>query len=241
MMHYTVIVVEDDVDFRKYLVNLLTKNGFNVIGEASTGMEAKTLAQRLEPQIIFFDISLPDVNGMSIAKQLHIQLPSIGIVFITGYTEFASLAFDIEAIDYLVKPFTEERFYLCLKKVSKFLREGYFKQPSLYLGVKNQRGIDLIEQNKIMFVTFEGKVTKIYFFDGKVKMLTTTEALKAVEKKLNPSIFIRTHRSFIVNIKYISRIETSGQTHIIYFKYGTEIAYLSKNYLLNLYERLQVK
>ncbi|MCG0050189.1 MULTISPECIES: LytR/AlgR family response regulator transcription factor [Priestia] len=236
-----VIIIEDNSACRKILRNYLDKYHINVLGESSLGLDLFSLLNDNKPEFIFLDIDLPDTNGMELAKKVHILYPEVGIIFTTSHAHYANEAFDIEAIDFLTKPYNEERLCTCLKKMSRWKsKENSTLQVPLY--IKHKHGLELIEQNKIIFITSENKYTVLHYStqEGKQKVLKTHESLKSIEERLDRSKFSRVHRSFIINIQQINRIEASGQTHLISFKNSNKVAFLSKQYLLSLYKKLNI-
>jgi DNA-binding LytR/AlgR family response regulator len=241
---FSLLIVEDNVQIREQLREMVKKLGLVKVTLASTAKEAVHSVHMNTPDVIFCDIHLPDSNGITLAEQLHLQYPNIGVVFITGYSEFAHKAFEIDAIDYLMKPFSSNRFRECIKKVYSFLhkeKKETMSSANKLLAVKVNSGVELLEQKDIAYINSEGKFSIIKTISGKNKKIQTNESLKSLEIKLDPDMFIRTHRSFVINLNHISRIEPSGQTNLIYFKSCTDIAYLSKNYIINLYQKLNYK
>ena len=205
-MSYNVVVAEDNEKIRNELVAFLDKNGFNIIAETESGKETKTQVQNLRPQVLFADIEMPDGDGYTIAKELRLQFPDLRIVFITGTSDFASLAFDIEAIDYVVKPFSEERLYQCLKLIDKSFSAAQ-TQSLPRLSIRNRNVVEIIDQEEIIFVSAQNKSTQIMLGRKPTLEIRTSEPLKTLETRLDPSIFLRTHKSYIININHISRIE----------------------------------
>lgn len=117
---------------------------------------------------------------------------------------------------------------------------GAIVPTNFQLGIKIGRAIQVIDQHQIACISSEQKYTKIHLVGTKTP-LRTSESLKDLEKRINASMFIRTHRSYIVNIHQIFKIEPSGQTNIVYFRNSSEIAYVSRSFLPYLYERLNLK
>ncbi|HHY72377.1 MAG TPA: response regulator transcription factor [Bacillus bacterium] len=239
-MSYSVVVIEDNMVFRNELIKKLEKNAFEIVGAASEKKKALEIVGNTFPDLVFLDIGLENSSGLELAAEIIELYPAIGIVFVTGFSEYAHIAYDIEAIDYLVKPVNETRFAQCINKITSYLtnKEDLQKQ----IAVKYKGGIELIEQEKIVYLTTEKKNTKFIYFnsDAKLSTLNTNEPLKDIIEKLSNSIFIRTHKSYVVNLNFIKRIEPSGQTYLIYLKKCADIIYLSKNYLLPLYHRLKI-
>lgn len=238
------LIIEDNLITRKQLVEDIAGFDIKHIYEASTSEEAKWMLSQHIPNIIFFDINLPDSTDFTFAEKINLLYPNVGIIFITGHTDFAHKAFEIEAIDYLIKPFSQERLRECMKKVYSYLNlsikeDNYYKNNILSVKVNN--GIELLEQKDIAYISAEGKVSVIQTTGIRNKKVRTTESLKSIEVRLDSNMFIRTHRSFITNLNHIHRIEPSGQTNLIYFKSCNEIAYLSKSYMVSLYNKINYR
>ncbi|MBX9971007.1 MULTISPECIES: LytR/AlgR family response regulator transcription factor [Priestia] len=241
---FSALIIEDNLRIQEELENSVEKLGVDVVGKVSCEEDAKAVITENNPDVIFCDINLPDFNGFSFAEQLKLIYPSIEVVFITGYTEFAHKAFEIQAIDYLTKPFSYERLKECVKRLhSHFNKEKNQKSMQLdLLPIKSNKGINFLETNNIIYISSEGKFSTIISIDsGKYKEIKTSETLKSIEERLDPNRFARTHKSFIVNLSQVNRIEPSGQTNLIFFKSCSDMAYLSKNYMLTLYKKLNFR
>lgn len=239
MSSYAVVVAEDNEHIRKELVAFLKENGFIILAEAASGKDAKIHVQNLRPEVLFVDIEMPDGDGYTIAKQLRLQIPDLRIVFITGKAEFASQAYEIEALDYIVKPFSHERLYQCFKRIEHSFMTSK-TQPLTRLSIRSQNIVEVIDQDQIIYITSENKCTRIFVEGNPIKELQTREPLKIIEERLDSSIFLRTHKSYIINVSHISRIEPSGQTYIVYFKNTSKMAFLSRNYVGSLYKKLHI-
>ncbi|MGG3622232.1 LytTR family DNA-binding domain-containing protein [Bacillus gobiensis] len=239
-MSYTVVVAENNEELRKELVTFMKYNGFTIMAEAKSGKETKKYVQNLRPQVLFVDIKMPDGDGYAIAKELRLQIPDLRIVFITGTTEFAYQAYEIEAVDYVVKPFSHERLYQCFKRIDKSFEPSQTTRFLPRLSIRSRNIVEVIDQEEIIFISTENKSTQIMVAGKPTKEIRTLDSLKNMEEKLDPSIFLRTHKSYIINIKHISRIEPSGQTYVVFFKNTSKMAFVSRNYLSNLYKRLQI-
>lgn len=240
----SVLIIEDNLMVREQLATDLYTYGIEIIHKASTSIEAKSILTQEMPDLIFFDINLPDANGFALAAQISLSHPNVGIIFITGDTNFAHKAFEIEAIDYLIKPFSTERLRECMKRAYAYLHTNEAKiipAKHTVLSVKVSNGIELLEQNDIIYLEAGGKSTTIKMIGSQGKTFQTTDSLKSIESRLAPDMFIRTHRSYIVNVNHIQRIEPSGQTNMIYFKDCKDIAYLSKSYTLPLYKMINYR
>lgn len=240
----SVLIIEDNLMVREQLTTDISAYGVECIHEASTSKETKVILRQYTPDIIFFDINLPDANGFALAEQISLRHPNVGIIFITGDTNFAHKAFEIKAIDYLMKPFSKERLRECMKKAYAHLNISETKinqSKSTVLSVEVNNGIELLKQNDIIYLEAGGKKTSIKTIGFQGKTIHAKDSLKSIEGRLDSDMFIRTHRSFIVNVNHVKRIEPSGQTNIIYFKIGKDVAYLSKNHILPFYKKINFR
>ena len=206
-------IVEDEPLAREELKYLLTESKqVEIVGEADCLKDAIKDISKHQPDLVFLDIDLEGDNGLDVAKSLLLLKPSPAIVFATAYDEYALQAFELNAIDYILKPFDEERIRKTLEKIIQVGKIGNEKRPFQYISnkVKSEKiavlvdeKIVLLENNSIIFLeAFEGKC--------KVKTMNdeyiVSDSLVVVEKKLNNNQFMRVHRSFIVNMDHIVEI-----------------------------------
>lgn len=206
-------IVEDEPLAREELKYLLLKSKqVHVIGEADCLEDALTEITKSKPDLVFLDIGLAEDSGLHLAKQLLDFNPAPAIVFATAYDEYALQAFELNALDYLVKPFDEDRLQQTLEKIQQISRIKDEK-PSLPHSVKTEANgriaipvderIVLLEQQTIVYLeSFEGKC-KIKTADQEY---IVSDALVVLEKRLNHTEFMRVHRSYIVNVNYIMEI-----------------------------------
>lgn len=186
-----------------------------VVGTCSNGVEAIDSIRKLQPDLILLDIQMPKLNGIEVLTSLEAPLPNV--IFITAYDEFAIKAFELNAIDYLLKPFTDERFDQAIEKV---MAKGAVDFSSLINSHKKSadKGPDVRHQDEQrMVIKIDGKV---YFipkseiicfeaYDYYVKIHThdrfylVRDTMKHLEDQLMPEQFMRTHKSYIVNKRYV--------------------------------------
>ena len=211
-----VIIVDDEEPARKLIANFLKENpDFEIIDECAEGFSAVKKINELQPDLVFLDIQMPKLTGMEVLELLD-NIPLI--VFVTAYDEFAVKAFELNAIDYLLKPYSKKRFAETLEKVKdKFYKkiipsEKYdnlkksinHKKNSERIAVKNRSKIEVIPVEQIML--FEAQDDYVQIYSDKSKYLKNM-TMKYLEAHLNKEIFVRVHRSYIVNINFIERIE----------------------------------
>ncbi|SER64330.1 LytTR family DNA-binding domain-containing protein [Psychrobacillus sp. OK032] len=206
-------IVEDEPlarDELKYL--LMESKQIEIVGEADSLVNAVKSISKHKPDLVFLDIDLDGDNGLDLAKQLLMLNPTPAIVFATAYDEYALQAFELNAIDYILKPFDEERIRQTLEKIIQIGKIGTEKttfSPSIKkastdkIAVLVDERIVLLENDSIIYLeSFEGKC--------KIKTMTdeyiVSDSLVVIEKKLQQTQFMRVHRSFIVNLDHIVEI-----------------------------------
>ncbi|MBU8879649.1 LytTR family DNA-binding domain-containing protein [Bacillus sp. FJAT-29790] len=207
-------IVDDEPlarDELKYL--LIRSKRVKILGESDCLEDAVADISELRPDLVFLDIELGEDNGLSLAKQLEALDQTLAIVFATAYDEYALQAFELNAVDYILKPYDENRIQKTLEKIKKMQKIGNQNVPT-HSPLKNDRNgkIAVIVDERIILLTYadiiylessEGKCT-IKTIEQEYKI---SEALVALEKKLNKDQFLRVHRSFIVNVDHIDEIE----------------------------------
>lgn len=234
-----VLIADDDFGMRMILRKIISKNDeFELVGEAENGIEAVQLFEEVNPDVVFLDIEMPKLNGIECARKIFDINPKAIIVFATAHEGFMSEAFEVYAFDYLMKPFNMERIKTTLDRIlqTKENREGNevlqniqtSKIPSK-LVIKNKEGITFIDVDDIVVIQREQRSTVIYTTNNKY---ITSESLGSIEEKLNSEYFMRSHKSYIMNIRKISNIYPYGRwTYIVKFgKYDVDALLTHKNY-----------
>ncbi|MBN9350959.1 MAG: response regulator [Chitinophagaceae bacterium] len=206
------IIIDDEPLAREIIKEYLqTNNDVEIIAECNDGFEGMKSIQKLQPELIFLDIQMPKINGF---EMLELVENPPAVIFTTAFDEYAIRAFDQNAIDYLLKPFSKDRFEQALKK---------FQQTNSVGPVQNileEAALSPIQQNRI--VVKDGTkikiipVTKIYYLesaDDYVKIISAegtflkNRTMSFYENSLAQFHFIRIHRSYIVNSQLITRID----------------------------------
>ncbi|MBY0121817.1 LytTR family DNA-binding domain-containing protein [Bacillus sp. S/N-304-OC-R1] len=207
-------IVDDEPLARDELKFLLNRSKeVEIAGESDCFEEAVADISILKPDLVFLDIELSEQNGLNLAKQLEALNLTPAIVFATAYDEYALQAFELNAIDYILKPYDENRLKKTLEKVKKLQTNGNQSVPPAPL-MKSDRSdkipvniderIILLNYSEILYLeSSEGKCT----IKTKGQEYKLSETLVALEKKLNKRQFLRVHRSYIVNIDQIGEIE----------------------------------
>lgn len=179
--------------------------------ECGDGFEGAKAIQQHNPQLLFLDIQMPKLNGFELLELLE-HPPAV--IFTTAFDEYALKAFEAAAVDYLLKPFSAERFD---KAVQKFLQEAALSQNTKQLlqdpvlpeqsqrvVVKNGGKIKIIPVGDILYLEAADDYVKIYTADG---AFLKNKTMGYFEKTLHAELFVRTHRSYMINVQQITRIE----------------------------------
>ncbi|MFS0822060.1 LytR/AlgR family response regulator transcription factor [Bacillus sp. 1P02SD] len=201
------LIVDDELYSRDELSHLLeTYPTIQIVGEADSGESAILKSIQLQPDVVFLDVEMPKLNGMDAAKALlELKKPPL-IVFATAYPEFAVEAFRFNAIDYLLKPFDEEQLKETVKRIEKLLHTPDEKEKGKQTGklaIDSSGEIIYLEPLDILYIAKDEKVTKLVTKMGEYE---TKTQLKELENRLESFGFFRIHKSFLVNLKYVTRL-----------------------------------
>jgi len=207
-------IVDDEPLARDEIKFLLTRSKqVEIMGESDCLEEAIAAISELNPDIVFLDIELADNNGIHLAEQIESLELSPAIVFATAYDEYAVQAFELNAVDYILKPYDENRIQKTLKKIKK-IRNNMIQNIPIHPPSHSDRNgkIPVNVDERIILLTYEN-ILYLESSEGKCTIQTIgqkykiSEALVTLEKKLNKEQFLRVHRSFIVNLDHINEIE----------------------------------
>lgn len=209
-------MVDDEPLARDELGYLLRQSKLvDVIGEAESIDDTLKFIKKNAADVIFIDIQLAEESGLDLARQLLQLEPCPMVVFATAYDEFALKAFELNAVDYILKPYEEERIWKTIGKLQKLQESKNHISP-----IRNPVA-RLTERTEKLAITFEERIVLLNIneinyvgtIDGKTVVVTNThkyqisEPLVTIEKKIEHSSFIRVHRAFLVNINKIVEIE----------------------------------
>lgn len=206
------ILLVDDEPLARTLVRtfLQAYPQCTVVGEAGDGFQAVKMIQELQPDLVFLDIQMPRMTGFEV---LELMPNPPRIVFATAYDQYAMEAFDRNALDYLLKPFSRERFRKTMDKVlaqpisGAEVRETLWKDPVKAVDrvvVKQGSKIEIIPLEQLTHVEADGDYVWLHTAAGQKFLKQKT--MKALEAEL-PATFVRTHRSFLVNADYIQKVD----------------------------------
>jgi two-component system, LytTR family, response regulator LytT len=210
MMTIRTFIVDDEAPARRELRYLLeTVDGIEVVGEAANGTSALKGIKEARPQLVFLDIDMPGIGGLELAQFL-VELPEVPLlVFATAFDQYAVQAFEVEAIDYLCKPFSPERVAKSVAKARKVLLrqasapEQEKGEPCRRVPLSRGESIVPTAPENIFFARSEDGEVVVRAVDGRFR---TRFTLNELEERLSSAGFVRTHRSFLVNINHVREV-----------------------------------
>ena len=223
-----VIIADDNESMRLIERKMIEKvEGFDLVGEARDGLECIQLVEQLRPQIVFLDVEMPGKTGVEAARVIQDMDPSIILIFATAHDEYMGDAFEVYAFDYLVKPFKVSRVMQTLERARDRLyperdeaplpHTAAVKSPAKSAGrmmLHHRDGVTFINMLDIVLVQREDRQTVIYTKEG--NRYVTGDSLAETEARLDPAVFFRSHKSYIINLNHISNITPYGRwTYIV--------------------------
>ncbi|WP_100657409.1 LytR/AlgR family response regulator transcription factor [Alteromonas flava] len=245
-----VMIVDDEPLARQGLkLRLQAHDDVDIVGECSNGLDAVAMIPQKRPDLVFLDIQMPELNGFQVIQKLRdLRQPMPLIIFVTAYDSYAIKAFDIHALDYVLKPIDDVRLEKALSKVrdvlareqsqsntdklvslvadltgddcEEILRKlaaGESVETSPYpdvMSIKDGSEVTRVPVADIQWVDAAGDYMCVHARDG---MHIMRKTMKELEQALNPKMFIRVHRSAIVNINFVKKLvsHVSGEYHLI--------------------------
>lgn len=214
MKTYKTLIIDDERLAREEL-KLLLKDylEIEIVDEARNGEEGISKVKEHKPDLIFLDVSMPGMTGFEMLKHLE-EIPRV--IFITAYDEFAIKAFEVNALDYILKPVDPDRLKEAIQRLSTN-EDDYVSGGNLAVSrkerpltttdrvfIKDGEKCWFIELNKVRMLESEGNYVKVYFDNFKPLIL---RSLNSFEDRLDPEFFFRANRKFIINLQWVSSIE----------------------------------
>lgn len=252
------MVIDDESIARRRIVKLLSRHDqFDLIEECSNGRDAYDAIIAQQPDVIFLDIEMPILSGIELVEKLPKENRPL-IVFVTAYNNYAIEAFNFFALDYLLKPFTEDRFDNTIARIiqtlNKEAKTGMSHQLDSFLqflnstdnkSITQQKKLPISLGNKIYFIEIpniqyviaDGNYVNIFANNTKHVL---RETLNNFEKKLGPADFIRIHKSFIVNLDFIKEIKKSSNGSYQICMMGNQLFNISKTYRSEVMKKLKL-
>ena len=240
-----VLLVDDEAPARRLLREYLgAYPALGIVGEAVNGIEAARLIGELRPDLVFMDVQMPGLTGLEVVRHLA-ELPQI--IFATAYDEYALEAFEVSAVDYLLKPFTRERFARAIEKVLdrptdalaglQSLAErliaaeaaagaGTTPAPLRKILVSAGRRILTLDPAAVVRLEADGDYARIVLAGGSH---LSGSSLADLHARLDPTCFYRVHRSSVVNVEYLAEVRRDGSTYYLHMDNG-DVVRVSRGY-----------
>ena len=234
-MAIKVMLVEDEAGIRHILRKIIEKHTeFEVAAECDEMGQAIVDFRLHKPDVVFLDIGIKGQNGVECARILTDLDPKVKIIFATAHSEYMSEAFEIYAFDYLMKPFSIERVNKTLDRIAALeIPAGFESGEKIVktekrrdkLLVKGKESLSFVDIPDIILILRENNSTAIYTEKGS---FATSASLAEIEQKRDPEQFLRSHKSYIINLSKIRKIEPYGRwTYTVHFQTGKETALIT--------------
>ena len=234
-----VIVIDDEASGRKLIVEYLAHYpDLFLLAEANNGVDGVKLINEYKPDLIFLDIQMPGMTGFEVLTYLE-EIPQI--IFSTAYDKFALKAFEVHAVDYLLKPYPQFRFRQAIERLREPHQGNAAKPLAEKMILEKGRFPEriLVESDKKLITLITASIVWIEAYGDYSKLYTLTEVylsnygISTLETKLDPSLFLRIHRSSIININYIKEVNKYPGNYDVLMKTNHKIN-VSRSYLENL-------
>jgi two-component system response regulator AlgR len=209
-----ILIIDDEQPARDRLRRLVgALSGYEVAGEAANATEALERIRQLAPDVLLLDISMPGMDGMALARALQRGGASPAVVFCTAYQDQALNAFEVEAIDYLVKPVRAERLEAALDKARRYLGPESDTDPEHFLRSTVGGKVVLTPISQVICLLAEDKYTTVIHEDGETVI---DDSLTELEQRF-PQMFFRVHRNALVSHRHLRGVERTpqGQTQAL--------------------------
>jgi len=231
------IIVDDEPMAREVLENHLQKlDSIKIIDTCKNAIDAFNIINSNKIDLIFLDINMPEISGLSFAKSIN---KNIKIIFTTAYREYAIDGFNLQAVDYLLKPISFDRLLQAINKyleenipINSNIKEELILEKSDFIFVRSDRKMVKINFSDIYYIESLGDYLKIHLHD---KIIVTRETITSIEAKLPKNEFLRIHRSFIVSIQKIESFTNE------FIEINKKAIPISRNYKNAVIERLDNK
>jgi two-component system LytT family response regulator len=208
-MTLTTLIVDDERNARTRLARLLQSTpSVQVIGEAASGAEAIARIRNLAPRLVLLDIEMPDLNGIEVVRALGAGTTPL-FIFVTAHEEYAVDAFDVRAVDYLLKPVRRERLQEAIRRASEppravdLPREGRRFMPFRRIVARVRDGIRIIPVARLVSASVEDRMVYVDTLDGRFR---TDYDLAQLEQSLDPASFVRVHRQHVIGLGHVREL-----------------------------------
>jgi len=225
----TVLIVDDEEPARALVRELLADYPqFIVAGECANGFEAVKAVAEHQPDLLFLDIQMPKLDGFEVLDLLD---PKPKVVFVTAYDEYAIRAFEVHAVDYLLKPYSASRFAEVVAHAEEMVRRGSSsnaagaaaaaRKPLQRIAFRESGTIDVVPVQRIDYIEAQDDYVHVY---SRGRKYIKQQTLGELEALLDPTRFLRVHRSYVVNLESLARVEPYAKdSRVALLKDGTRV------------------
>lgn len=246
MRNVRTIVVDDEPTARAHIVRLLGEDpDIRILAECRNGLEALEICRKETVDLLYLDIQIPLVNGFELLKRLPSNKTAPFVIFSTAFDQYALKAFDVRAVDYLLKPFDDDRFYESLERAKEFIEmreqkvlagrmldlvQTHLKErkDSAQVFLIKDKGREYrIAAKDILYVKAEGNYVVLQAMQGRHSLRMTMNML---ESELDPAEFLRIHRSYIVNMAQVKSYRYSGNNEFTFLLRNDRHLVSGRNY-----------
>jgi DNA-binding LytR/AlgR family response regulator len=222
MKKLSCIIVDDEPVARKILQEFTEQVPFlDLLGKFESALKAEEFLKNNQPDIIFLDIEMPKVSGLQMLKRINIESM---VIVTTAFPQYALDGYELDIIDYLLKPFAWHRFLKAVQKAKDFSEmksQSGNAQPPSYIFVKSEKRVEKVELSDILYAEVLGNYLTIHTDRKKIIAYLT---MKSLQSQLSSTDFIKIHQSFLVNCSKIESVEGND------LKVGTKSLPISRNY-----------
>ncbi|MGI5964077.1 MAG: LytR/AlgR family response regulator transcription factor [Lawsonibacter sp.] len=216
-----VLIADDDPAAAAYLKKIIEEvPGVEVVSIAGDGKETIRQVEIYQPDVVFLDIDMPEMNGLDVARELAKSHPRLYFVFATAFPDYALAAFEFYSFDYILKPFNEARIRRTTRSLRDKICNPQNRRADLIL-IKSDKQKLLIHQEDILYI--ESRLRKVFIKTKKEEHLVPGR-LCDLEQQLDPQVFFRCHKGYLVNLIEIRKIVPSGQSYNIIMHSGEKIS-----------------
>ena len=217
-------IVDDRLyDLEKLQAILTAEPDVEIVFTKQDAEEAYSLVKTMKPDILFADIEMPTLSGYELADLMHTHALDTAVVFVTGSSGYAVHAYELNVLDYIMKPYKKERL---LKALERFRGRKEVRKPQELLMVRHQSDIHFVHKKDIIFIERTGRSTTIL---TKGQHYETYQTLNELEEQLDDKDFIRAHRSYVINIRYVKHFSLFGKTsYLVTFHHTNQKATITK-------------
>jgi two-component system, LytTR family, response regulator len=236
------VVADDELLARQKLRQLLREEPeIDVVGESASATETIELVRMAQPDLLFLDIRMPGMDGFDVigalSSEANLNMPRV--IFTTAYDSYALRAFEIHAVDYLLKPFTRERLHSAvenaLQQIQAIKQSPTKEDGTQSNGDKYTKRIVFKSRGRILFLAVS-EIRWIAAEENYVRICTQSEThllretMSRIEERLDPRVFLRVHRSSIVNLQYVKEVRTDSDGEFVVVMINGQKVAMSRSY-----------